>query len=68
MTTQHLINDATRLINSISSDISRAAELPDGRRRNMDGPTAAGFLTAQSNLAVATALLALVAAVRGEQQ
>ncbi|MEU2134957.1 hypothetical protein [Streptomyces sp. NPDC018352] len=68
MTTQQLINDATRLINSINSDLTRAAAHPDGSPRNMDGPTVAGFLTAQSNLAIATALVAVAAAVRGEQQ
>ncbi|MFE2930647.1 hypothetical protein [Streptomyces sp. NPDC059278] len=68
MTTQQLIDESTRLINNVNNDISRAVNLSDGRPRNLDGSTAAGFLTAQSNVAVATAILALVSAVQEGQQ
>ncbi|MER7815631.1 hypothetical protein [Streptomyces sp. NPDC096153] len=41
--------------------------LPDGRARDLDGPTAIGALTVRSNLAIASALLAVADALRAPQ-
>lgn len=55
---------ALHLINSVSQDVDRMAAHPDGRPRDLDGPTTAGVLTALSNSAIASALLAVADALR----
>jgi hypothetical protein len=54
------------LINSVEESISAMVTLPNGRSRDLDGPTAAGILTVRSNLAIASALVAVAEALRGE--
>ncbi|MFM9602709.1 hypothetical protein [Streptomyces turgidiscabies] len=58
--TLHLINSTNKSINAVTG-------WPDGRSRDLDGPTAAGTLVASSNLAIASALLAVADAIRGGQ-
>lgn len=53
------------LINQVNQAINRVAALPDGTPRDLDGPTTAGVLNASSNLAIASALLAIADAFRG---
>ncbi|MFE0727918.1 hypothetical protein ACFW2X_06640 [Streptomyces antibioticus] len=55
--TLHLINTGNQALNSITTH-------PDGQSRGLDGPTAAGVLTAQAGFAIASALLALADATR----
>lgn len=52
------------LINQTQDSLNRMATLPDSRPRDLDGPTAAGVLTAWSGLAIASAIVALADAVR----
>ncbi|WP_326779746.1 hypothetical protein OG481_02290 [Streptomyces longwoodensis] len=52
------------LINTVGQSIDRMAETPDGRPRDLDGPTAVGTLIAVSNSAIAAALLAVADAIR----
>ncbi|MBD9700625.1 hypothetical protein IHE56_00670 [Streptomyces sp. ID01-12c] len=53
------------LINTVSQSCDRITELPNGRPRDLDGPTAVGTLVAMSNSAIASALLAVADALRG---
>ena len=55
-------------INEISAGVGLVATHPDGSPRGLDGPTAVGALTVRSNLAIASALLALTDAVRSDPQ
>lgn len=56
---------ALHLINTSCQSIDRIAEYPDGRSRDLDGPTAVGTLVVTSNAAIASALLAVADALRG---
>jgi hypothetical protein len=55
---------ATHLINETRQSLLTVTTLPDGRPRDLNGPTAVGALTVQSNLAIASALLAIADAVK----
>lgn len=55
---------ALHLINNVSQSVDGMAVRPDGRPRDLDGPTAVGTLIATSNLAIASALLAVADALR----
>lgn len=55
---------ALHLVNTVSQSVDKIAEWPDGRPRDLDGPTAVGTLVATSNLAIASALLAVADAIR----
>ncbi|MFH9013993.1 hypothetical protein ACH4C6_21760 [Streptomyces sp. NPDC017943] len=55
------------LINGVDESINAMCRLPSGRSRDLDGPTAVGVLTVRSNLAIASALVAVAEALRGEQ-
>ncbi|KMS79086.1 hypothetical protein ACH49_13600 [Streptomyces leeuwenhoekii] len=55
------------LINNIEQGITNMVTLPNGHLRDLDGPTAVGILTVRSNLAIASALVAVAEALRGEQ-
>lgn len=52
------------LINSVGRSVDGMTARPDGRPRDLDGPTAVGTLIATSNLAIASALLAVADALR----
>ncbi|MGY1500828.1 hypothetical protein ACW4TU_30325 [Streptomyces sp. QTS52] len=56
------------LINNVEEGINGMVTLPGGQTRNVDGPTAVGILAARSNLAIASALVAVAEALRGEEQ
>ncbi|MYR60052.1 hypothetical protein GTY54_28750 [Streptomyces sp. SID625] len=56
------------LINSVDQGINGMVTLPNGQTRDVDGPTAVGILTVHSNLAIASALVAVAEALRGEQR
>ena len=56
------------LINNVEENITGMVTQPNGQTRNVDGPTAVGILTARSNLAIASALVAIAEALRGEQR
>ena len=51
------------LINSVGQSVDGITMRPDGRPRDLDGPTAVGALVATSNLAIASALLAVADAL-----
>lgn len=51
-------------INETNASLNLIGTHPDGTPRGLDGPTAVGALTVRSNLAIASALLALADAVR----
>ncbi|MEU7416682.1 hypothetical protein [Streptomyces antibioticus] len=51
-------------INTTSSGLGGIEALPSGRPRDLDGPTAIGVLMVRSNLAIASALLAVADALR----
>lgn len=55
-------------INTTSESLRGIEQLPSGRPRDLDGPTAIGALTVRSNLAIASALLALVDAIRDSNE
>lgn len=55
---------ALHLINSVGQSVDGMTVRPDGRPRDLDGPTAVGTLVATSNLAIASALLAVADALR----
>jgi hypothetical protein len=57
-------NHTLFLINEVNQAINRVSALPDGKPRDLDGPTAVGVLSASSNLAIASALLAVADAIR----
>lgn len=50
-------------INSTAASLRMIEALPDGRPRDLNGPTAVGVLTVRSNLAIASALLAIADAL-----
>jgi hypothetical protein len=51
-------------INTVASNLRGIEQLPTGRARDLNGPTAIGVLTVRSNLAIASALLAVADALR----
>ena len=51
-------------VNTTAESLRGIEALPNGRPRDLDGPTAVGLLTVRSNLAIASALLAIADAVR----
>jgi hypothetical protein len=55
---------ALHLVNTVGQGVGKIAEWPDGRSRDLDGSTAVGALVATSNLAIASALLAVADAIR----
>lgn len=55
---------AATQINNTADALRGIESLPDGRPRDLDGPTAVGALTVRSNLAIAAALLAVADALR----
>ncbi|WP_060888676.1 hypothetical protein [Streptomyces scabiei] len=57
----HVINETAQSLHGIEA-------LPDGRARDLDGPTAVGALTVRSNLAIASALLAVADALKPDPQ
>lgn len=57
----HLINHTNEAINGVTTR-------PDGRPRDLDPTMSASTLTALSNLALASALLAMADAVRSNQE
>lgn len=63
-TTRTPYDHALWLINSVDEGVNGMVTLPTGRPRDLPGPTAAGVLTARSNLAIASALLAVADALR----
>jgi hypothetical protein len=52
-------------INNTTENLRNIERLPDGRCRDLDGPTAIGVLSVRSNVAIASALLAVADALRG---
>jgi hypothetical protein len=58
---------ALYLINQTADSLNGMATLPNGQPRDLDGPTTTGILTAWSGLAIASAIVALADAVRGDQ-
>ncbi|MCL6734406.1 hypothetical protein [Streptomyces neyagawaensis] len=52
------------LINTTGESLSSISTRPDGRPRDLDGPTATGALIAWSGLAIASAIVALADAVK----
>lgn len=56
------------LINNVEQGINGMVTLPSGQTREVDGPTAVGILTVRSNLAIASALVAVAEALRGEER
>lgn len=55
-------------INTTSESLRGIESLPNGRPRDLDGPTAVGALTVRSNLAIASALLAVADAIRANSE
>ncbi|MEV0244945.1 hypothetical protein AB0I06_34285 [Streptomyces sp. NPDC050674] len=55
------------LINNVDEGVNGMCTLPDGRVRDLPGPLAVGILTVRSNLAIASELVAVAEALRGEQ-
>jgi hypothetical protein len=55
------------LINNVEQGVTAMCTLPDGRTRDLPGPVAVGILTVRSNLAIASALVAVAEALRGEE-
>lgn len=51
-------------INATADNLRNIERLPSGRPRDLDGPTGVGVLTVWSNLAIASALLAVADALR----
>jgi len=56
---------ALYLINEANRNIAGTTTLPDGRPRSIDSTALSGALGASSNLAIASALLAVADALRG---
>ncbi|MFF7829755.1 hypothetical protein ACFZCM_31520 [Streptomyces rochei] len=52
------------LINTVDEGVNGMVTLPNGSPRDLAGHIAAGVLTARSNLAIASALLAVADALR----
>lgn len=57
---------ALHTINETSAALSSLARQPNGSGRPLDGPTAVGALNAWSNLAIASALVAIADALRAQ--
>lgn len=53
-------------VNETLKGLQGITVMPGGGLRNLDGPTAIGVLAARSNLAVASALLAVADAIRAK--
>lgn len=53
-------------INNTTASLGNIEQVPGGRPRDLDGPTAIGVLTVHSNLAIASALLAVADALRSQ--
>lgn len=51
-------------VNTTSASLRNIEALPSGRPRDLDGPTVIGVLAVRSNLAIASALLAIADALR----
>lgn len=56
---------AEQTINNTLGMINNLANLSDGTPRNLDSTVTAGILVAQSNLAVASALMTVAYAIKG---
>lgn len=67
-TTRTPYDHALHLINTVGQSTDRMAVTPDGRPRDLDGPTATALLIATSNAAIASALLAIDATLRAQQE
>ncbi|KOU50546.1 hypothetical protein ADK55_18560 [Streptomyces sp. WM4235] len=59
-----LRQNAIDMVNLTSRRLDLITGYPDGTSRSVPGDVAAGVLTAQSNLAIATALIAVADAIR----
>jgi hypothetical protein len=59
---------ALHVTNETAESLRMIEALPDGRPRDLDGPTAVGALTVRSNLAIASALLAIADAIRANSE
>lgn len=59
-----LRDDAIDMINQTSQRLDHITRHPDGTSRALPGDVTAGVLTAHSNLAIATALVAVADAIR----
>ncbi|MGW7498621.1 hypothetical protein ACWGKA_30625 [Streptomyces luteogriseus] len=66
-TTRKPIDHALWLINNVEQGVTGMCTLPDGRTRDLPGPVAVGILTVRSNLAIASALVAVAEGLRGEE-
>jgi putative hemolysin len=55
------------LINNVEQGVTGMCTLPDGRVRDLPGPVAVGILTVRSNLAIASALVAVAEAQRSKE-
>jgi hypothetical protein len=55
------------LINNVDEGVTGMVTLPNGQTRDVDGPTAVGILTVRSNLAIASALVAVAEALRSKE-
>ncbi|MCX5253650.1 hypothetical protein OOK27_05605 [Streptomyces canus] len=55
-------------INTTAENLRGIESLPNGRPRDLDGPTAVGALAVRSNLAIASALLAVADALRARSE
>lgn len=58
-TARTLRDDAIVMINRTSQRLDMITTYPDGASRSVSGDVATGVLTAQSNLAIASSLLAV---------
>lgn len=58
---------ALHLINHTNEAVNSAIRTPDGRHRDMDATAMSGTLNALSNLAIASALLAVADAIKSKQ-
>jgi hypothetical protein len=59
---------ALYLINEVNRNINEATLFPDGRSRGIDSTALSGVLNASSNLAIASALLAVADAIRARNE
>lgn len=66
-TARNAHDHALWLINHVNEGINGMCMLPDGRNRDLPGDVAVGVLTVNSNLAIASALVAVAEALKGQQ-
>jgi hypothetical protein len=59
-----LRDDAIDMVNQTTKRLDQITRHPNGASRSVPGDVAVGVLTAQSNLAIATALVAVADAIR----